>query len=71
MNWDAVGAIAEVLGAIGVIVSLLYLANQIRQSTQTEKARAHQDIFSALSAHTDHMRSATQRGYPAAEGLAA
>jgi hypothetical protein len=29
MNWDAIGAIAELLGAIGVIASLIYLARQI------------------------------------------
>ncbi len=34
MNWDAVGAIAELLGAIGVIISLVYLAAQIRQNTR-------------------------------------
>lgn len=33
MNWDAVGAIAEMLGALGVILSLAYLAVQIRQNT--------------------------------------
>ena len=32
MNWDAVGAIAELLGAIGVIGSLIYLATQVRSS---------------------------------------
>ncbi len=32
MNWDAIGAIAELLGAIGVIASLVYLAGQVRQS---------------------------------------
>jgi hypothetical protein len=32
MNWEAVGAIAELLGAIGVIASLVYLAIQIRMS---------------------------------------
>jgi hypothetical protein len=34
MNWDAIGAIAELLGAIGVIASLIYLATQIRQSRE-------------------------------------
>jgi hypothetical protein len=32
MNWDAIGAIAELLGAIGVIASLVYLATQVGQS---------------------------------------
>jgi hypothetical protein len=49
---------AELLGAVGVIVSLLYLARQIRQSTETEKARAHRDVFSSLNAHTGNMLSA-------------
>ena len=34
MNWDAVGAIAELLGAVGVIASLVYLATQIRHSRE-------------------------------------
>jgi hypothetical protein len=34
MNWDAIGAIAELLGAIGVIASLVYLATQIRHSRE-------------------------------------
>ncbi len=38
MNWDAIGAIAELLGAIGVIGSLVYLATQIRQNTTTVRA---------------------------------
>lgn len=33
MNWDAIGAIGEVLGAAGVIVSLVYVASQVRQNT--------------------------------------
>ena len=34
MNWDALGAIAEAVGAIAVFVSLVYVAIQIRQSTK-------------------------------------
>ena len=34
MNWDAIGAISEAIGAAGVIASLLYLAVQIRSSTR-------------------------------------
>lgn len=33
MNWDAVGAIAELVGAIAVVLSLVYLARQIRSSS--------------------------------------
>jgi hypothetical protein len=33
MNWDAIGAVAELLGAIGVIGSLVYLARQIASNS--------------------------------------
>jgi len=33
MNWDAIGSIGEIAGAIGVVVSLVYLATQIRQNS--------------------------------------
>ncbi len=33
MNWDAIAALSELLAAIGVVVSLLYLALQVRQNT--------------------------------------
>ena len=35
MNWEAIGAVGEVLGALGVIATLGYLAFQIRQNTQS------------------------------------
>jgi len=33
MNWEAIGAIAELLAAIGVIVALIYLAFQVCRNT--------------------------------------
>lgn len=44
MNWEAIGALAELLAAIAVLASLLYLANQIRQSTQVARSVARQSI---------------------------
>ena len=34
MNWDAIGAIGEVIGAIAVLVTLFYFAIQIRQNNR-------------------------------------
>jgi len=34
MNWDAVSAIAEIVGATAVVVTLIYLAVQVRQGTK-------------------------------------
>ncbi len=33
MNWEAIGAIAELIAAIGVIASLIYLAKQINANS--------------------------------------
>ena len=37
MNWDAIGAIGEIIGAIAVIATLLFLAIQIRQGSQSQR----------------------------------
>ena len=38
MNWEAIGAIGEIVGGVGVIISLLYLATQIRRDTRAKRA---------------------------------
>ena len=42
MNWDAAGAIGEIVGAIAVLATLAYLAIQVRQSTEAQRAQTHQ-----------------------------
>lgn len=41
MNWDAIGAIGEILGAAAVVVSLIYLASQIRLSNMQAQGDAY------------------------------
>ena len=40
MDWDALGAMAELAGALGVIASLIYVATQIRHSTRASSVEA-------------------------------
>ena len=40
MNWEAIGAIGEVIGAFGVIATLAYLAVQVRQATNSVQGAA-------------------------------
>ena len=47
MNWEAVGAIGEILGAIAVIVTLVYLAAQIRQNSRFVKAATYHSTVRA------------------------
>jgi hypothetical protein len=44
MNWEALGAVAGIAGAVAVIVSLVYLAIQIHQSTRATRASTYQSI---------------------------
>ena len=40
MNWEAIGAIGEAVGAAAVVASLLYLAVQLRGSTRASIVQA-------------------------------
>jgi hypothetical protein len=68
LNWDAIGAIAELLGAIGVIATLAYLAVQVRQntsslksSTELESGRLWSELHSRM-AHSPDMASIWDKG---------
>ena len=43
MNWDTAAAIAEVVGATAVVISLLYLAFEVRSNTKVQKANSSKD----------------------------
>lgn len=47
MNWNAIGAMGEILGAVGVIITLIYLARQIRQNTRATRLATAQSISAA------------------------
>ncbi len=53
MNWDAIGAIAESIAAIAVIISILYLARQVSQTKTQLQAQAEDYVMSsAFDAYT-------------------
>ena len=49
MNWDAIGAIAESFGAIGVLITLVYLAVQVRQNTKMIQSATFQNLSDSMS----------------------
>ena len=49
MNWEAIGAVGELIGAVTVFLTLLYLAIQIRQNSQAVKNTAAQALLSELN----------------------
>ena len=40
MNWDAIGAVGETVGACAVLVTLIYLAIQVRHTRRAQQAEA-------------------------------
>ena len=46
MNWDAIGAIGEIVGALAVVITLIYLAAQMKMNTTAVNRSASQAVLS-------------------------
>lgn len=57
MNWDAAGAIGEVIGAAAVVISVVYLALQVRTQTEESRLAATRDLSAQ---QLDFLRSITE-----------
>ena len=44
MNWEAIGVLAEVIGAAAVVISVVYLAVQIRHQTEQSRLAATREV---------------------------
>lgn len=55
MNWDAVAAVGEILGAVAVVISLIYLARQIQIQNQQSRVAAMHEISTGFRAATSRM----------------
>ena len=50
MTWDAWAAVGQLIGAMGVIASLVFVGIQVRQSVRAAKASAFQELVSSIIA---------------------
>jgi hypothetical protein len=48
MNWDAISAVSQLVGSIAVVISVLYLAVQLRSSTRVARVAAMDAAAAAL-----------------------
>ena len=48
MNWEAVGAIREIVGAMAVIASLVFVGIQLRHNTGALRMSSTNDVRNAL-----------------------
>ena len=51
MDWNAISTIAESVGAAGVIISLIYLARQVRESNQNAAIEANERLARDYASH--------------------
>ena len=49
MNWEALGAIAELLGAISVLLTLIYLAIQVRENSKVQTINTYNSVMGGFS----------------------
>ena len=45
VNWDAIGAVGEVFGAVAVLITLIYFSLQIRQSNRLAEAESQRELM--------------------------
>ena len=48
MSWDSVSAVSEVIAAIAVVISLIYISAQVRSGAETFKTTFRDSSFSSL-----------------------
>ena len=75
LNWEAIGAIGQIVGAIAVVISLIYVAREVRSSahaTQLASRHSMEDIFIRWSqqlADNQNLRELYYRGLHDFESL--
>jgi len=55
INWDAIGAVGEVIGAIAVVVTLLYLSVQLRENTRSVEHSIKRGVYGDAQTWVDKL----------------
>jgi len=55
VNWEALGAIAEVTGVIAIVISLLYLARQVKEGNDLNRTNTFREIMYGMINHNNVM----------------
>lgn len=69
MSWDAISAISDILAALAVVVTLVYLAIQIRQNTSAIRSTTTQAAHDQAAMFYDLIASDSQLGDIFSRGL--
>ena len=55
MNWEAISAIGQLVGALAVVISLIYLANQVRSNARETRLAAMRSTLDFLTRFTQQI----------------
>ena len=61
MNWDAIGAVAETVGTIAVLVTLLYLSMQMRIANKQREIESLRHNWDGLNQMCDLLGESTEK----------
>jgi hypothetical protein len=53
MNWDAIGSVGTMLGSVAVLVTLIYLARQIRESNKLANSTMANEITMNIAGYNE------------------
>jgi len=67
VNWEAIAAISDMIAALAVVVSVAYLASQIRQNTRQLEQSERTSIAASVSASATTYRENRQHIYTSRE----
>ncbi len=60
MNWDAIGAVAEIGATIAVFVTLVYLSIQVRHANKQRELEAYRHTWDTLNQFCDLLTQSTE-----------
>ena len=49
MNWEAISAIGQIVGALAVVISLIYLATEVRSNARATRQAAMRSTLDSLN----------------------
>jgi heme/copper-type cytochrome/quinol oxidase subunit 1 len=75
VNWEAISAIGQIVGAIAVVISLIYLATEIRSNARATREASMRSLSDAVTrwlhqlAENPHLAEVFHRGIQDYESL--
>jgi len=69
MNWDAIGAIGEILGALSVLITLIYLATQVSEAKRSTRAQIENAVLTAWNERVSVMGESKEKASLMQRGL--